>query len=134
MTRRNHALADLSGPYVPLGDRVQVYAPSASRCHAARQDSTAPVPAAEISRLVSLALEDALVALAQPSPESFLQMRACDRRRASRKSLSSLPRLQARDPMLLTEYRKELVFENLALDLGLGIVSAIKRYAKVRGG
>lgn len=133
MTRHTPAAIGLSEQYVSPDDGVRAYAPSAPACPPCPGRAVDRVSDAEIARLISLALEDALVALAQYSPESFLHLRACERRRARRESLSSLPRIQAQDPTIRAEYWKEIVFENLAFDLGLGIVGAIRRYAGACG-
>ena len=91
------------------------------------------VPHAEVAQLVSLALSDALTALDKRSPEAFLEIRAYERRAASHEALNSLPRPQAQDPTVLAEYRKQIVLEDLALDLGLEFIDVFRRYVKLCG-
>jgi hypothetical protein len=76
-------------------------------------------------------LEGALVAFGEGNPEQALRLRACEGRAAMREALSSLPRVQATDPTVRTEYRKAVAFQKVTLELALEIVNAIKRYATV---
>ncbi len=86
---------------------------------------------AEIAQLVSVALEGALLAFGEGNPEQALRLRACEGRAAMREALSSLPRVQATDPTVRTEYRNAVAFQKVTLELALEIVNAIKRYATV---
>ena len=85
----------------------------------------------EIAQLVSVALEDALVALGQTDPETCLRLRAYEARAGIREMLSALPQPQARDAKVLTEYRKAMVLQNLGLELALNLVDTIRRYARI---
>ena len=85
----------------------------------------------EIAQLVSVALEDALVALGQTDPETCLRIRAYEARAGIREMLSALPKAQARDAKVLKEYRKAMVLQNLGLELALNLVDSIRRYARI---
>lgn len=85
----------------------------------------------EIAQLVSVALEDALAALGQSNPETCLRLRAYEARAGIREILLALPKGKARDEKVLKEYRKALVFQNLALELSLNLVDSIRRYARI---
>ena len=84
---------------------------------------------AEIGQLVSVALEDALIALGQDDPEASLRLRARSARAEMHESFASLPFAQRSDPTVVSEYRKALVFRALTLELALKLVSVIERYA-----
>lgn len=100
-----------------------------SRSQAASARAVDHVSNAEIAQLVASALEGALVALGEQDPELALRIQAAEDQTAMRRVLHSLPRVQASDLMVLTEYRKAIVFQNLRLDLALEMVAAIRRYA-----
>lgn len=86
---------------------------------------------AEIAQMVSVALDDAITALGEPNPEEFIQLRAYEARAAIREMRSALPRGKSRDPKVVEEYRRALVFQNLTLDLALNLIASIRRYARV---
>ena len=111
-------------------DRVVVF-PSlrtAGLCQARR---TQYVSDSEIAQLVSVALEDALLALGQTDPEKCLRLRAYEARAGIREMLSALPHARARDPKVLKEYRRAMVLQNLGLELALNLVGSIRRYARI---
>jgi hypothetical protein len=124
---------DLGGAFaarMPDDDRIIVF-PSLRAPGAFAGRPTQYVTDAEIAQLVSVALEDALVALGQPNPETCLRLRAYEARAGIRDILAALPRAKARDENVLKEYRKAMVFQNLALELSLNLVDSITRYARI---
>lgn len=84
---------------------------------------------AEVGQFVSVALEDALIALGQDDPEESLRLRARCARADMHETFASLPFAQRSDPTVVSEYRKALVFRALTLELALKLVSTIDRYA-----
>ena len=86
---------------------------------------------AEIAQLVSVALEDALAALGEADPANCIRLRAYDARAGIREILSALPREKSRDPKVLWDYRRAIMFQNLTVDLSLSLVASIRRYSKV---
>lgn len=122
-TFRRHA----DGP-LPDGEQVHVYANARS--------VTQPTPReyisdAEIAQLVSVALEDAIAALSEPDPENCIRLRAYDARVGIREMLSALPLEKSRDPNVLREYRRAIMFQNMTVDLALSLAASIRRYSKV---
>ena len=111
-------------------DRVIVF-PSLRGPEAGSAERAQYVSDAEIAQLVSVALEDALVALGGNDPETCLRLRAYEARAGIREMLSSLPRARARDPKVLKEYRKAMVLQNLGLEMALNLVDSIRRYARI---
>lgn len=73
------------------------------------------VSEAEVARLVSAALNDALTALKNRDPETFLHLRACDTREAMREMTPVVKRERA----------------DIGLDLALEIVNSIRRYDRL---
>lgn len=88
---------------------------------------------AEIGQLVSVALEDALIALGNDDPEEFLRLRARQARAGMHESFASLPYAQRTDATIVSEYRKAIGFRNVACELALSLVSAVKGYAEACG-
>jgi hypothetical protein len=86
---------------------------------------------AEIGQLISAALNDALAALGDRDPETFLRLRACETREAVRKMPPTLRCKRANPEAVAREYRKAIAFQNIELDLALTLVSSIQRYARV---
>jgi hypothetical protein len=86
---------------------------------------------AEIGQLVSAALDDAIAALGDRDPETFLHLRACEAREAVPEMLSRLRRKRKSAEAVAKEYRKAIAFQNIELDLALMLVSSIRRYARV---
>ena len=85
----------------------------------------------EIGQLVSAALNDAIAALGDRDPETFLHLRVCEAREAVREVLPTLRRKRASAEAVAREYRKAIAFQNIELDLALMLVSRIRRYARV---
>ena len=86
---------------------------------------------AEIGQLISAALNDALAALGDRDPETFLRLRACEAREAVRKMPPTLRRKRTNPEAVAREYRKAIAFQNIELDLALTLVSSIQRYVRV---
>jgi hypothetical protein len=86
---------------------------------------------AEIGQLISTALDDALAALGNRNPETFLRLRACEAREAIREMLPTLRRERTNTEASVREYWKTIAFQNIELDLALALVSCIQRYAQV---
>lgn len=86
---------------------------------------------AEVAQLVSVALENAMAALGDRDPETFLRLRACEARAGIRETLSTTGWESMSDKAVVREYRRAVVFQNLALDLALKLVSSIRHYARV---
>ena len=108
----------LSFPSLPLSDE-----------RADRPKDT--VSDAEIAKLVSAALNDAIAALGSRAPETLLHLRACEARDAVREMLPTLRRKRTSAEAVAKEYRKAIAFQNIELDLALMLVSSIRRYARV---
>lgn len=128
----HHAKARGDAPAARVSDedRVVVFpSPLAPEPFAGRPAQYVSDP--EIAQLVSVALEDALAALGQSNPETCLRLRAYEARAGIREILLALPKGKARDEKVLKEYRKAMVFQNLALELSLNLVDSIRRYARV---
>ena len=87
---------------------------------------------AEIAQLVSCALENALMALGAADRDTFINLRAYEMRMGMREVFESLPQSEATDPTVARDYRRSIVFQNVALDLAINIADAIERYAKAR--
>ncbi len=122
--------ADAPAAQVPDDDRVVAF-PSSGSLEPFAGWPAQYVSDSEIAQLVSVALEDALAALGQSNPETCLRLRAYEARAAIREVLSALPKAKARDEKVLKEYRKAMVFQNLALELALNLVDSIRRYARI---
>ena len=86
---------------------------------------------AEIGQFVSAALDDAIAALGDRDPETFLHLRACEARDAVREMLPTLRRKLTSAEAVAREYRKAIAFQNIELDLALMLVISIRRYARV---
>ena len=127
---RPFSTGNVASAQAPDEDRVIVFPslrdPDTSPAH--RQHYVSDT---EIAQLVSVALEDALVALGQTDPETCLRLRAYEARAGIREMLSALPRAQAKDAKVLKEYRKAMVLQNLGLELALNLVDTIRRYARI---
>jgi hypothetical protein len=85
----------------------------------------------EIGHLVSAALNDALAALKDRDPETFLHLRACKAREALREILPTVRRERKNAETAIKEYHKAIAFQNIELDLALTFVSSFRRYARV---
>lgn len=85
---------------------------------------------AEIGQLVSVALEDALIALGKDDPEEFLRLRARQARAEMHETFASLPCAQRTNATIVSEYRKAIVFRNLAFELALKLADMVGRYAE----
>ena len=90
------------------------------------------IPDTEIVHFVSVALNDALRALADANAERTLESRAEEAQSGLHEKFRSLPSVQRTDPTVLAEYRKALVFEDLSRDLALKMVTAIRSYAALQ--
>lgn len=121
---------DAPAARVPDDDRVIVF-PSLRAPEAFAGRPAQYVSDSELAQLVSVALEDALAALGQSNPETCLRLRAYEARAGIREILLALPKGKARDEKVLREYRRALVFQNLALELSLNLVDSIRRYARI---
>jgi hypothetical protein len=86
---------------------------------------------AEIARLVSAALDDAIAALGNRDPDTFLHLRACEARDAVRGVLPTLRRKRTSAEAVAREYRKAIAVQSIELDLALMLVNSIRRYARV---
>ena len=113
----------------PDGESILVF-PTA-RSSAGTHQSAQYLSDAEIAQLVSIALQDAIAALSEPNPESCILLRANEARVGIREALSAVPRGRGREPKVLEEYRRAMMFQNLVQDLALDLVGSIRRYAKV---
>jgi hypothetical protein len=116
--RRRRSVQMLSFPSRPLSDK------RADRPKHAVSD-------AEIGQLVSAALNDAIAALGDRDPETFLHLRACEAREAVPEMLSTLRRKRKSAEAVAKEYRKAIALQNIELDLALTLVSSVRRYARV---
>lgn len=96
-------------------------------------DALDQLPDAEIAQLVSLALEDALIALGKDEPEAFLRRRSRQARAEMHESFVSLPRPQKSNPRVVSEYHKGIVFQNFSCELAIELASTLERYARLRG-
>ena len=115
--RRRRSVQMLSLPSLPLSDK-----------RADRPKHT--VSDAEIGQLVSAALTDAIAALGDRDPETFLSLRVCEARGALRETLPTLRRKRASAGAVAREYRKATAFRNTELELALMLVSSTWRYAR----
>jgi hypothetical protein len=86
---------------------------------------------AEIGQLVSAALTDAIAALGDRDPETFLCLPACEAREALREALPTLRRKRTSAEAVAREYRKAIAFQSIEPELALMLVSSIRRYAQV---
>lgn len=130
-----HALAtgrDNSGPGAFSGADRAPFSPS-SAGKRRRGDALDQLPDAEIAQLVSVALEDALIALGKDEPEAFLRLRSRQARAEMHESFVSLPRAQKSDPSIVSEYHKGIVFQNFSCELAIELASTLERYARLRG-
>ncbi len=98
-----------------------------------RSDALDQLPDAEIAQLVSVALDDALIALGKDEPEAFLRLRSRQARAEMHESFVSLPRPQKSNPSVVSEYHKGIVFQNFSCELALALASTLERYARLRG-
>lgn len=121
-----------SGPGAFNGaDRGPIFSSSARKQR--RGDALDQLSHAEIAQLVSVALEDALIALGKDEPEAFLRLRSRQARAEMHESFLSLPRPQKSDPSVVSEYHKGIVFQNFSCELALDLAGALERYARLRG-
>lgn len=87
---------------------------------------------AQTTQLLSLAFGNAIRALNESDPETWLRMRSCNARAGMRDVFASLSHQQACDPAVARDFRMAVVSQNLALELALEIVNSVKRYEAAR--
>ena len=116
------------GTRIPDEKRILVY-PTETYAAAEPRRSRHCISDAEIAQLVSVALEDAIAALNEPVPEIYIHLRACEARAGIRETLAAFPGGQSKDANTLMEYRRAVMFQNVALELALNMIAAIRRYS-----
>lgn len=90
-----------------------------------------PVPGSKFSQLISAALEDAVAALADRDPETFLQLRAWKVREPILEELATRRSDQHNVGTVVRECRRAISFQNIELDLALELVNSFRRYIQL---
>jgi hypothetical protein len=84
----------------------------------------------EISELVSGALEDAVLAAAQPCPRTFLDILEGRKRNDVTAQMNGLPPIQLSHPAVQAEVLKEFAMMRAQRKLANGIVDVMRDYAR----
>ncbi|MGI1660843.1 hypothetical protein ACRDNQ_01275 [Palleronia sp. KMU-117] len=91
------------------------------------------VSAQEISELVSGALQDAMLAAAQPCPGTYLDVLEGRKRNDVIAQMNGLPSIQLCHPVVQAEVLKEFAMMRAQSKLANGILDVIRGYARSKG-